>query len=376
MDTRLLSYKVDCADPSIDLMPFAIVDRRLLVIDQRHLPAAVLDFDATIFDDLLLSIEDMVVRGAPTIGLVAAWGLALEVERLAKAYLPDGPALFLEMLHVRADRLKDTRPTAVNLMHDVDMVVNGVRDFVESGGDRVDADNVSRLAFEIAEDLTSANLDSNKRMAEHARDLVPDGARILTHCNAGALAAGGFGTALGVIKQAALDGKRPQVWVDETRPRNQGARLTMFELMRDGIDCTLIADNMAACLMAQGQIDLIITGADRIAANGDVANKIGTYGLACLASVHGIPFYVAAPLSTFDLSLDDGAMIPIEHRNIQELIDPEDAMAAPSHARAYNPAFDVTPSRLISGIICDKGVLRPDYQVSITQAFKLAKGDA
>ena len=323
---------------------------RLQLIDQRVLPMETRYVACANADDVLAAIRDMVVRGAPAIGCAAAYGVALEARRLAAC----PAAAFATQLNVAIDRLALSRPTAVNLawalarMRTVLLTVSGV-DPIRA------ADRLLDEAHAIADEDVSAN----RRLGEYGAALIPDGARILTHCNAGALATVAHGTALGVIRSAREAGKRVQVFADETRPFLQGARLTAWELQQDGIEVTLIADVAAGHLIACGEIDAVIVGADRIVANGDTANKIGTYSLAVLARRHAIPFYVAAPISTVDLALPSGRHIPIEERDGSEVTGFREMRWAPPGVAVRNPAFDVTPAELITAIVTERGVVQP-----------------
>jgi methylthioribose-1-phosphate isomerase len=304
----------------------------LELLDQRKLPAQTVYVACHTAAEVALAIRDMVVRGAPAIGCAAAFGIALDAKRGAS-------------LEPAYEALAKSRPTAVNLFWALERM-------------RRARDEEAEARAILAEDLAA-----NRAMGAHGAALVPDGARVMTHCNAGALATAGYGTALGVIRAARDSGKRISVIVNETRPYLQGARLTAWEMVEEKIPATLIADNMAGHLMARGEVDLVIVGADRIAANGDVANKIGTYTLAVLARRHGLPFYVAAPLSTFDPAIADGSQIPIEERGADEVTGYGGVRWAPQGVRVRNPAFDVTPAELVSALVCEKGVVpAPDRQ--------------
>lgn len=341
-------------------------DGRLLLIDQRSLPEKEELVDATDFDTMCRAIVDMVVRGAPSIGVAASFGLSLRARSLAE----EGASLeaFIEKLDQARKTIQETRPTAVNLMWETDRVFElAARLSAEAGRT---PEEIAGALVELSEMTLAEHIEINRRLSEYGKEVVGQGARVITHCNAGSLATCGWGTALGVIRSAHFDGRNPRVLVDETRPRNQGARLTMYELTRDGIPCTLICDSMAGHLMKSGEVDLVITGADRIARNGDSANKIGTYSLAVLASHHKIPFYIAAPLSTFDRNLPGGEEIPIEHRNPSEVTSFDGHPNTVAGAQALNPAFDVTPAELIAGIICEAGILRPPYGDSIAAALE------
>jgi methylthioribose-1-phosphate isomerase len=331
-------------------------DDAVVLIDQRVLPTReeyVRCRDAGAVAD---AIRDMVVRGAPAIGVTAAMGIALG---LKKSRARDALALRAEMDSL-SGMLAATRPTAVNLFWAIDRMKRKFEELLPEG---VDATRAGMEKEAIA--IHREDIEMNRRMGAYGEKLLPDGARILTHCNAGALATAGYGTALGMMRAAVEAGKRISVFSDETRPFLQGARLTAWELMKDGIPVTLITDNMAGSLMAKGEIDCAIVGADRIAGNGDVANKIGTYTVAVLAKEHGIPFYVVAPTSTFDLSLSSGNEIPIEERNPLEVTHVQGVRIAPEGVRIVNPAFDVTPNRLVTAIVCENGVARAPYTESL-----------
>lgn len=321
-------------------------DDKLSLLDQRVLPGRVEYVTSSNFRDTAKAITDMVVRGAPAIGIAGAYGMAL-------AALECDSEKFLESA---AQHLIKARPTAVNLEWAVKRVLNKI---LETPG------QARLVAIEEARKIELEDIETNKKIGEYGAELLGTGSRVLTHCNAGALATGGFGTALAVIRKAWEEGKIECVYADETRPFLQGARLTAWELLQDGIDVTLLVDSAAGYLMSLNKIDAIIVGADRIALNGDVANKIGTYGLACLAKHHGIKFYVAAPVSTFDLSIKSGKEIPIEERPSQEVLEYMGKPIAPKGAKAFNPSFDVSPASLISAIITEKGVIYPPYSQNI-----------
>jgi methylthioribose-1-phosphate isomerase len=307
------------------------------------------------------AIKSLAVRGAPAIGVTAALGLALGARSIEAQDFDEFWRQFLDICTVMAA----TRPTAVNLFWAIEHMKNAVQAHrhlpLHELKSRLEAEACAILEQDIA---------NNRQMGLYGQGLIPDGARILTHCNAGALATAGYGTALGVIRAAVEQGKRVQVLADETRPVLQGARLTAWELMKDGIPVTLITDNMAAAIMRRRMVDLVIVGADRIAANGDVANKIGTYGVAVLAQAHGIPFYVAAPLATIDASLTSGDEIPIEERQAAEVTQVGSQQIAPTGVRVLNPAFDVTPHQYVHAIITEVGVLYPPFRETIAQALQ------
>jgi methylthioribose-1-phosphate isomerase len=328
------------------------------LLDQRKLPLVEEYVDCRTYQDVARAITSMVVRGAPAIGVAAAGGIALGVQQLDSTM--DFDVAFAQM----CSTLAHTRPTAVNLFWAIERMRACVQQHRQ-----MPLQQLQQLVLAEAERMLQEDIQINRRIGVHGLPLVPPHSTILTHCNAGALATAGYGTALGVVRAAHFAGLGVQVLADETRPFLQGARLTTWELQRDAIPVTLITDNMAGYMMSQGRVDLVIVGADRIAANGDVANKIGTYGLAILAKEHAIPFYVAAPLSTIDRTIDSGADIPIEQRpaeevrqvGIQHIVDPE--------VEVENPAFDVTPARYIRGIITETGVALPPNRESIAALF-------
>ena len=326
------------------------------MIDQRKIPAKVEWYTCNGYSDVIGAIKKMVIRGAPAIGVAAALGARSIKAKTHEGYMRD----FKKM----ADRMLGARPTAVNLRWAVDRMSL----LADRMADRPVEEITAALKLE-SEKLLAEDIEINQRMGRHGLELVPEGATILTHCNAGSLATGGYGTALGVIRAAHEDGKKVRGIADETRPWLQGLRLTAFELMEDGIPVTVIADNAAGFLMREKKIDLVITGADRIAANGDVANKIGTYQLAVLAKENGIPFYVAAPLSTIDVNIGNGDMIPVEERAPEEISVFGNREIGPRGVKAYNPAFDITPNRYLSAIITEKGIVRSPYTTGIGEIF-------
>jgi methylthioribose-1-phosphate isomerase len=331
-------------------------DGVLLLLDQTKLPGTVEYIQCRDHETVAEAIRSLRVRGAPAIGAAAAYGLVLGV----LAARPRNRQELLARAREVAEVLASTRPTAVNLT----WALNRLLHKLEATPSQ-DTRELTELLINEAHAIYQEDREGNKRIGRYGQELVPRGARILTHCNAGALATAGYGTALGVIRAAYEAGKQVSVYADETRPLLQGARLTTWELLQDNIPVTLITDNMAAYLMARGMVDLVVVGADRIAANGDVANKIGTYGLAVLAKEHGLPFYVAAPLSTIDLSLVSGKDIPIEEREPEEVTHLAGVPVAPAGVKVWNPAFDVTPARLVTAIITDRGVARPPYAESL-----------
>jgi methylthioribose-1-phosphate isomerase len=327
-------------------------DNKILILDQRRLPAEEVYLECSDCAAVAEAILTMAIRGAPAIGIAAAMGLALGARGIAhKDFLS-----FYKELHTICHALKDTRPTAVNL----GWALERMKGVCEANKER-GVEEIKGLLVGEALAILEEDIEVNKRIGEHGKGLIRDNDAILTHCNAGALATGGYGTALGVIRSAWGDKKGIRVVATETRPLLQGARLTAWELTREGIPVTLIADNMAGYLMQQGEIDLLVVGADRIARNGDVANKIGTYTLAVLAKEHTVPFYVAAPLSTFDRTVKTGEEIPIEERAAEELVATWGRHLAPAGVEVRNPAFDVTPHRYVSAIVTERGIIRPPF---------------
>jgi methylthioribose-1-phosphate isomerase len=335
----------------------------VVMIDQRKLPAQEVYVRCKTAPEVARAIKTMVIRGAPAIGVAAAWGIAIGMRRSTAT----GTQKFAAEFQKICDLMAATRPTAVNLFWAIDRMKRCFGAAVQAGQS---VDQIKDRLDREAQMIHDEDVASCRAMGAFGADIVPAEARILTHCNAGALATAGYGTALGVIRGAIEQGKRVAVFADETRPFLQGARLTAWELVRDGIDTTIITDNMSAALMGQGKVDLVVVGADRIAANGDTANKIGTYGVAVLAREHHIPFYVAAPLSTIDLRTPDGSHIPIEERSPREVTHVGGSQVAPLDAKIWNPAFDVTPHRFIAGIITERGIFRAPYTESLSGAFE------
>jgi methylthioribose-1-phosphate isomerase len=330
----------------------------VVMIDQRKLPASEVYVTCKTASDVARAIKTMIIRGAPAIGVAAAMGIALGM-RKSKA---TGTKQFATEFQKTCDLMAGTRPTAVNLFWAIDCMKRTFAEAAQAGASVGEiTDRLEAEAVKIHDD----DVASCRSMGAHGASLVPEAATILTHCNAGALATAGYGTALGVIRAAVAQGKRIAVLADETRPFLQGARLTAWELVKDGIDTTVITDNMAGSIMRSGQIDLVVVGADRIAANGDVANKVGTYPVAVLAKEHGIPFYVAAPISTIDLETADGSGIPIEERNAREVTHVGSSQLAPALAKIRNPAFDVTPAKYVTAIITERGIARAPYSESL-----------
>ncbi len=336
-------------------------DDGVVLIDQRRLPAETVYVTCRDYREVAEAIRSMAIRGAPAIGVAAAMGVALG---MLHAEPPDLDAQFETI----CDTLARTRPTAVNLFWAIERmkrVYGGVRGR--------SLEEIREALRAEAEQIKREDIEVNRAIGRHGSELIPDGHAVLTHCNAGALATAGYGTALGVIRAAASAGKKIHVFADETRPFLQGARLTAWELLQDGIPTTLIADSMAGYLMKSGRIGCVIVGADRIAANGDVANKVGTYTLAVLAKEHGVPFYVAAPLSTLDLSIPSGEAIPIEQRPAEEVTHCFGVRVAPEGVAVENPAFDVTPNQYVTAIITERGVARPPYAESLRRLASAAE---
>jgi methylthioribose-1-phosphate isomerase len=325
---------------------------QLILLDQIRLPVEEVERACASWEEVAEAIRSLIVRGAPAIGVAAAFGVVLA----ARQSRADHWESFLADLEEAIKGLGATRPTAVNLFWALERMR---RVAIANRTSSIDA--LRRRLLDEAQAILDEDVAANRVMGAHGAALVPDGGRILTHCNAGALATAGYGTALGVVRAAHEQGKLALVWVDETRPVMQGSRLTAWEMAREGIPHRLISDVTAAYVMKRGDVDLVVTGADRIAANGDTANKIGTYGLAVLAHHHGIPFYVAAPFSTIDPSVATGAAIVIEERDANEVRGVAGRQTAPAASPVFNPAFDVTPAALISAIITERGVVRPPY---------------
>ncbi len=320
------------------------------LLDQRKLPLQVSFLECKSYREVAQGIKELAIRGAPAIGIAAAMGIALGAQEIET----DNFQEFYAHLDRICEHIGSTRPTAVNLF----WAIERMRRVVHSLQERP-VEEIKESLIEEAKKILEEDIEINRAMGRHGAKFIKDGDTILTHCNAGALATGGYGTALGVIRAAFEEGKRVRVFADETRPVLQGARLTTWELMEDNIPVTLITDNMAGYFMKKGMINLCIVGADRIAKNGDVANKIGTYSVAILAKEHNIPFFVAAPLSTIDFHIPSGKEIPIEERDPHEVIRIGDTQIAPSGVEVANPAFDVTPARYIKAIITEKGAFSP-----------------
>ena len=343
--------------PTIDLQDDVIV-----MVDQRKLPAQEVYVRCRTAPEVAKAIRTMVIRGAPAIGVAAAMGIALGMRKSTAK----GAHQFTVEFQKMCDLMAATRPTAVNLFWAIARMKRTLAEGAQAGESPQEL--AARLDRE-ARAIHDEDVANCRAMGAHGAAMVPDGARVLTHCNAGALATAGYGSALGVIRAAVEQGKKIAVFADETRPFLQGARLTAWELVRDGINTTVITESMAGPLMRAGEIDIVVVGADRIAANGDTANKIGTYTVAVLAHEHKIPFFVAAPLSTIDLSTPDGDHIPIEERDQREVSHLGSSRLTPEGAKIRNPAFDVTPHRYIAGIVTERGILRPPYHESLRSAF-------
>ena len=336
--------------------PGALIPGKVRMIDQTRLPGELAYIETGDVRRIWEAIKKLEVRGAPAIGVAGAMGVVAAIQSLSAT----SGSEVVKAVNEAADYLATSRPTAVNLFWALDRMK------------RVAAESADLPVNELKERLAQeavAIRDEDAAMCraigKHGSSLLQDGQTILTHCNAGSLATAEYGTALAPVYVAHEEGKTIRVFADETRPLLQGARLTTWELLEQGIDVTLICDNMAAHVMKEGKIDAVLVGADRIAANGDAANKIGTYSVALAAKAHGIPFYVLAPSSTFDLSLNSGNEIPIEHRGAEEVIEGFGKATAPGHVKVYSPAFDVTPAGLITAIVCEKGIARPPFRESI-----------
>ncbi|MBO8160925.1 MAG: S-methyl-5-thioribose-1-phosphate isomerase [Thermosipho sp. (in: Bacteria)] len=331
----------------------------LILIDQRKIPLKEEYMTCRTYEEVAVAIKEMVVRGAPAIGASAAFGYVLGAKKINASSFEE---LKKKMADVK-EVLANTRPTAVNLFWALERMEKALLSYGK-------IENVAERLEEEAMAIANEDIEANKRMGRYGAELLKDGDTVLTHCNAGALATVDYGTALGVIRAAVEQGKKIKVFADETRPYLQGARLTVWELMKDGIDVTLISDNMSGWAMKLGKISAVIVGADRVAANGDVANKIGTYMVAVLAKRHGIPFYVAAPTSTIDLNTKTGKDIPIEERRHTEVTHCGGNQIAPDNVKVFNPAFDVTDAELITAIITEKGVVYPPFEENLKKLFE------
>lgn len=344
-----------------DLYAVSWLNGKVRLLDQTKLPDELVLLEISDYKHIVSSIKNLAVRGAPAIGIAAAFGVVLSVWNADEA----DRAGFLTRVNAAIDELKSTRPTAKNLF----WALEKMRSTLTKNLSRP-LRQVKEAMLRQAQDILQDDIDRCRKIGDLGQELLPIRATVLTHCNAGALATGGYGTALGIIRSAIKKGKKIKVFADETRPLLQGARLTTFELMEDDIDVTLITDNMAAFAMKQGLIDIVIVGADRIARNGDVANKVGTYGLSILAKEHKIPFIVAAPLSTFDRDIQSGEYIPIEEREPDEVRCFGSVRVAPEDVPVYNPAFDVTPHNYISAIVTEKAVVRFPNEEKLLELLK------
>jgi len=338
------------------------VNDHLVLIDQKKIPWELVTVDLYDHRATAHAITDMTVRGAPAIGATAAYGLALAARESSAVTLP---TLFAD-LHTAGSYLKAARPTAVNLAWAVDRLLTGAQQQADAGA-FASPDDLRAWLLTAAQRIADDDVAINQRMGQHGAALVRDGDVILHHCNTGALAAVDYGTALGVIRAAHEQGKQIHVLLDETRPRLQGARLSAWELEQLGIAYDILPDTAAGYYLRKGEVKLCLVGADRVCANGDFANKIGTYQVAVLAKENGVPFYTVAPTSTIDLALSDGDQIPIEERDPSEVIAPFGHAIVPPHFRARNPAFDVTPHRYLSGIVTENGIARPDFTINLRQ---------
>ncbi|MBR6723447.1 S-methyl-5-thioribose-1-phosphate isomerase [bacterium] len=339
------------------------VDNVSRMVDQTKFPEKFEYIDIKTGDEMFDAIRTMIVRGAPAIGIGGAHGVVLYALEGADKF--DSREEFVNWLIEKAEYMKTSRPTAVNLMWAVEKQIEVIRNSKSDIKGLIEELKVNGIKLE------NEDIEINKKIGDYGAEVVPKGATILTHCNAGALATVGYGTALGVVRSAFAKDNTVQVFADETRPRQQGARITTLELTMDGIPTTLITDGMCSYFMKKGMIDMVCVGADRIAANGDAANKIGTYTVAIAAKYHNIPFYVAAPLSTIDTSIKSGDEIVIEERSREEVTHINGKTICAEGVNVINPGFDVTPHELIAGIITEKGILRPDYNKSIAEAFKM-----
>jgi methylthioribose-1-phosphate isomerase len=341
-----------------DLKTIQWYNGKVRILDQQKLPNDLVLLEISDYHGIVKAIKQLNIRGAPAIGIAAAFGVVLSVW----GHSDLDRTGFLERTNNAINALKNSRPTAKNLFWALERMRN-----ILSRNLNKPLDDIKQALLREAQRILDDDVERCKKIGRNGAFLLDNQANILTHCNAGGLATGGYGTALGVIRAAKEMGKRVHVYADETRPLLQGARLTTFELMEDNIDVTLLCDNMAAYVMQKKWVNAVVVGADRIATNGDVANKIGTFGLAVLAKYHGIPFYVAAPFSTFDPHIHTGQKIPIEERNPEEIRTLNNRLLAPEDVPVINPAFDVTPNELVTAIITEKGVIKPPYTENIKQ---------
>lgn len=333
-------------------------DDILYLIDQRLLPVKTEFFKCKDYRDVEFAIRDMVVRGAPAIGATAAYGAVLA----ANEFIGEEKAIFLEKMDRALKLLNESRPTAINLM----WAVKKMRDIIEANKD-LEKEEIAKKILKEAEKIYNEDIETNKRMAKYGNEIIKKGDTILTHCNTGSLATVEYGTALGVIREAHRTGKDIFVYADESRPRLQGGKLTAWELVQEGIPAKLIVDSAAASLIRDGKIDVILVGADRIANNGDTANKIGTFMLSVVAKAYKVPFYIVAPTTTIDFQMESGDKIEIEERDGKEITHIDGKRIAPEAIGVYNPAFDVSPHENISGIITEKGIIRPPYRENIAK---------
>jgi len=350
---------------NLDIIPVKWTDDGVAMLDQRLLPTEEKWLMLKTYNDVAAGIKDMVVRGAPAIGVSAAYGIALGARQFVGTAVTD----LEDEIDYMSEVLGKTRPTAVNLFWAIDRMK---RTFQKAKTQGKTVSEIKQILLEDAKAIHEEDIEAQRLIAQFGGELLQDNSTVLTHCNAGALATGGvWGTALGVIRGAVDQGKHIAVIADETRPYLQGARLTAWELMKDDIPVTLITDSMSGYVMKKGRVQAVVVGSDRIAANGDVANKIGTYMVAVLARQHNIPFYVAAPLSTVDLNCPTGEDIPIEERDIREVTHVKDIQLAPDDAKVSNYAFDVTPNEFVTAIITEKGVARAPYKESLKKQFQI-----
>ena len=331
-------------------------DEILYLIDQRKLPTEYEIFQCKNYKEVDFAIEDMVVRGAPAIGATAAYGVVLA----AKEFINEERQVFFEKMDEALEVLNNSRPTAVNLM----WAINRMRNLIEETKE-LELEEIYKRILEEANKIYEEDIETNKTMAKYGNEIINEGDTILTHCNTGALATVAYGTALGVVREAHYTGKNIFVYADETRPRLQGGKLTAWELVQEQIPSKLIADNVAATLIRDGKIDVILVGADRIASNGDTANKIGTFMLSVIAKAYNVPFYIVAPTTTIDFEIETGDEIIIEERSSEEVTHINGVRIAPESIDVYNPAFDVTPNENITGIITEKGIVRAPYKENI-----------
>jgi len=334
---------------------------RIILIDQRKLPEEEVYVECRDHIQVAEAIEQMVIRGAPAIGVAAAFGVVLGLRKIQNRV-----GLDEEFGHI-LKRLERTRPTARNLFWALERMKRVFKEHIE-----LDLTELKKRMLEEALAIEKEDAEANRMIGFWGKEMIKEGQSVLTHCNAGALATAGYGTALGIIRAAQEEGKKIKVYAGETRPFLQGARLTCWELDKENIPVTLITDSMAGYIMKKGMVSVVVTGADRIARNGDTANKIGTYTLAVLAREHGLPFYIAAPLSTIDFSLGDGSAIPVEERDAGEVRQIRGCLIAPSRINVLNPAFDITPAKYISGIITEKGIAKPPFEESLEKLRKVA----